>query len=69
MSKNNEYMLTMAVQQLTGYHQAYNGYPVTDTAQSMGLDADEWELLKPEMPWLDRRLVAELDEYFEEEGL
>ena len=35
----------MAIQQFTGYHHAYQGFPVTELATSMGLDEEEWELL------------------------
>ena len=59
----------MAIQQFTGYHHAYQGFPVTELATSMGLDEEEWELLKPEMPWLDKRIVEELDEHYSEELL
>ena len=60
-------MNEMAIQQFTGYHHAYTGFSVSELATSMGLDAEEWEVLKPEMPWLDKHLVAELDEHYEEQ--
>lgn len=56
--------LAKAEQQFTGFHIAYTGGTIETLVIDMGLSLDEWETLKPGMPWLHKRLVEYVDEYF-----
>lgn len=54
-----------AEQQFTGFAHAYHGFDVISLVESMGLQADEWEQVKADMPWLSEKIVNEVDDYFE----
>ncbi len=70
MSKNNEDMLTMAIQQITGFeHALYDLNDAGSLAMSMGLTEDEWEKIKSSEDWIHSQTIEEIDAYFEEAEL
>ena len=70
MSKNNEDMLTMAIQQITGFeHALYDLNDAGSLAMSMGLTEDEWEKIKSSEDWIHPQTIEEIDAYFEEAEL
>ena len=70
MSKNNEDMLIMAIQQITGFeHALYSINNAGSLAMSMGLTEDEWEKIKSSEDWIHPRTIEEIDAYFEDAEL
>lgn len=69
MSKDTQKQLQeFAIQQLTGYQAGWTGEPVSSLVSSMALSEEEWKAIKPECQWLDKKLIEEIDEYFEGEN-
>ena len=70
MRKNNEYILTMAIQQITGFeHAIYDLNDAGSLAMSMGLTKDEWDKIKSSEGWIHPKTIEEIDAYFEEAEL
>lgn len=62
MSDNLE--LVKAEQQFTGFDHLYKGGDIISLVKGMGLQPEEWEQLKDDMPWLSKELVKQVDAYF-----
>lgn len=64
MTKEN--MLECALQQFTGFIQAYYGYDIESLCTGMGLQKYEYEILKKrgELNFIPIELIKDLDEYF-----
>lgn len=56
-----------AMQQLTGYQEAWSGFPIENLISSMGLTEEEWNDIKPSCQWLSVELMKDIDDYFKEE--
>ena len=60
----DEMELIKAEQQFTGFDHLYKGGDIITLVQGMGLRVDEWEEIKGNMPWLEKKLVETVDAYF-----
>ena len=63
--KSDNFELTKAEQQLTGYDHHHKGGDITSLVEGMALRAEEWQQLKADMPWLSEKLVKQIDAHFE----
>lgn len=60
--------ILQAEAQILGFHHRNSGYSMRDLCSSMGLEKQEWEVIKKEMNvegYLPKVLVDEIEEYLE----
>lgn len=58
--------IALAIAQFTGWQQAIsNGDRVIDLVESMGLTKSEWDEIKPQVQWLNKRHIVEIDNFFD----
>ena len=55
--------IELAEQQIIGFTYAKRGYSIVNLAESMGMTAEEWEILK-RSDYLSQQEVNELDDHF-----
>lgn len=57
--------IALAIAQFTGWQQAISdGDRVIDLVESMGLTKSEWDEIKPQVQWLNKRHIVEIDRFF-----